>query len=944
MTLLAPPRPLRASLWTLAALVALAASADAQTVRLSVSDNDIAEGGSTPVTATLSQDATADVTVTIGLAASSTTESGDVTFDPGTTITIPTGSRTGTTTLRANQDADPDDETAVVEITAVSGGGASEDGQQQVTVTIRDDDKAVVDLLTSATAITEGGQATITARLSRTTTAATTVTFSVAGDSDAYSLNPLSVTIPTGQTDGTATLRAAEDNDTSNETLVVSIASVTGGSGATENGQQAVTITVTDNDNEPRVTLTASPTTIAEDGGTSTLTARLNRVADNPTTVSFATTGDTDAFTLSSPSVTIPTGQTTGVVTLTARDDSDFNNDAIRVDISGVTGSNALEDGTQFVTVTITDDDLAPVSITANPLALNEGQESTLTVSLPSGTTAEGPITVALAYEIEDNDDDDTDGADRSDFTAPNQIIIPAGQSSATATFRAVEDDIFEENAEVTVSISGVTGRGAEDGDQEVVILITSDDVRPTVTLSAAPRVIGARGGTSTLTATLTNPSDQDVVVSLAYFGSASRGANYTAPDQITVEAGDLTGTGLLESTSGGSGRQVLVDVTSVLNAAEDGEQQEFISFNSDLDRVTVSFADATATVDEAAGSYTIRLVLSEALAAPATVTVSRTGGAADDLGGFAQRSVQIPAGATTATMSVPVTDDALREGDETFSFTLSTNDSDRVRVASGTFELTVTDNDDATTAVVNEIDALVGAGANRFVELLSAGGGGATDDLALTFYRADSTVIRSVSLDGLTTGTDGLLLIDAGSFDVPDAFRGVAVVRGDGPLRGSLFDDDDDVIDAVFFDEQATADTRNQLDGTDLEVSEGSLQRQANGEFAFAAPPTPGAANAVGAPTPTQTGPTAQRVGNVFPNPSAGRATVAFSVATPQRVRVSVYDALGREVAVAFDGDARPGAEIAVAVGADSFAPGVYVVRVVGAAFAETRRLTVAR
>lgn len=77
-------------------------------------------------------------------------------------------------------------------------------------------------------------------------------------------------------------------------------------------------------------------------------------------------------------------------------------------------------------------------------------------------------------------------------------------------------------------------------------------------------------------------------------------------------------------------------------------------------------------------------------------------------------------------------------------------------------------------------------------------------------------------------------------------------------------------------------------------------------------------------------------------PNPAATRATLALTVDRPQGVRATVVDALGREVAVAFDGVVTDGAQLVVATA--SLTPGVYVVRVTGASFDLSRRLTVVR
>ena len=89
---------------------------------------------------------------------------------------------------------------------------------------------------------------------------------------------------------------------------------------------------------------------------------------------------------------------------------------------------------------------------------------------------------------------------------------------------------------------------------------------------------------------------------------------------------------------------------------------------------------------------------------------------------------------------------------------------------------------------------------------------------------------------------------------------------------------------------------------------------------------------------------PALDRVGVPFPNPTAGGAALDVAVAEVQHVRVAVYDALGRTVAVALDGEVRPGAPARVALGGAGLAPGAYVVRVDGATVREVRRLTVTR
>ncbi|WP_420455089.1 T9SS type A sorting domain-containing protein [Rubrivirga sp.] len=80
----------------------------------------------------------------------------------------------------------------------------------------------------------------------------------------------------------------------------------------------------------------------------------------------------------------------------------------------------------------------------------------------------------------------------------------------------------------------------------------------------------------------------------------------------------------------------------------------------------------------------------------------------------------------------------------------------------------------------------------------------------------------------------------------------------------------------------------------------------------------------------------------SAWPNPSGGAATVAVSLTSPQVVRVSVVDALGREVTALHDGPAADGQRWTVETA--GWAPGAYVVRVEGEGAVTSARLVVAR
>ncbi|MDX1419073.1 MAG: T9SS type A sorting domain-containing protein [Rubricoccaceae bacterium] len=81
--------------------------------------------------------------------------------------------------------------------------------------------------------------------------------------------------------------------------------------------------------------------------------------------------------------------------------------------------------------------------------------------------------------------------------------------------------------------------------------------------------------------------------------------------------------------------------------------------------------------------------------------------------------------------------------------------------------------------------------------------------------------------------------------------------------------------------------------------------------------------------------------VGGVYPNPFRGQTHIGFALEADADVRLTVYDVLGREVAVLVDGYREAGAHQAV-FDARGLAAGTYVYRLTAGAEATTGRLTV--
>ena len=207
----------------------------------------------------------------------------------------------------------------------------SNGGSSDRILRIAEDDPIPVTLKLTPSSIGEnGGVSTVTASQNRVSITATTVTVSamavnpaVPGDFRLSANKTLTITAGQTSSNGTVTLTANNNTaDTPNKTVRVS-GTATNSAGVT--GPSDVTLTIIDDDDPPTTTLDLMPTSIGENGGSTTVTARLNRTSSETTTVAVSATAVSPAvsgdFRLSSnKTLTITAGQTSssGTVTLTA--------------------------------------------------------------------------------------------------------------------------------------------------------------------------------------------------------------------------------------------------------------------------------------------------------------------------------------------------------------------------------------------------------------------------------------------------------------------------------------------------------------------------------------------------------------------------------------------------------------------------------------------------
>jgi uncharacterized protein YcfL len=255
---------------------------------------------------------------------------------------------------------------------------------------------------------------------------------------------------------------------------------------------------------DPIVSLTRSTASIAEAGGTVSIIATMDSTASATVTIAVGFSGDAATgsdYTLSTTSIEIASGQTSGSLTATAINDSVYEGDeAFTASIVSVTGSGASASSTASTSVvTIVDDEVAPVvNLSASTTSISEAAATAYVVARLANASYQN-VTVNFGFS-----GSATLNTDYSRTT--NSIVIASGSTSGSISITAIQDSLDEDNESILVGITSVTN-GSAGATSSLSVTITDDDATPTVTLSASATTISENAGTAYFLATLSAPS-----------------------------------------------------------------------------------------------------------------------------------------------------------------------------------------------------------------------------------------------------------------------------------------------------------------------------------------------------------------------------------------------------------------------------------------------------
>lgn len=458
----------------------------------------------------------------------------------------------------------------------------------------------------------------------------------------------------------------------------------------------SATITLTDDDNAP--TLSVADLTVSEavTGGKATITVQMTGASSQEVSVDYTTAPGTATAGTGGDYITTngtltwaaeTTGAKTFAVTINA-DDIDEPNETFTIILSGVENAT-LSDGE--ATITIADDNDAP-RITIGDVTVSEGGGQ---VTVPVTMTGRSSEEAWVDYSTSNGNGSSAATADLPDpdFNPTiGRLTWAAGTEGKQEIIVQInDDDIDEASPEFFVISLFDNAPSIVLQDPAGTIYITDNDDEPVLSLgSVTPSPVPEDAGTAQVPVTIVGRSSREVT---AYYrtqnGTAVAGEDYTAVVNSTLTWSPL-------DTTAKTIRLTILDdelyedtnetFTVSLTSADNGEVSSSssvatITIENDDPLPVISASISSGDVDEDSGEMTIEVSLDRASTQPITVnytTIADSAGAHPALVGtdFVSKTGALSWSARNNTpkiITINIVDDNIYEADETFLFRLHT-------------------------------------------------------------------------------------------------------------------------------------------------------------------------------------------------------------------------------------------------------------------------------
>jgi hypothetical protein len=451
--------------------------------------------------------------------------------------------------------------------------------------------------------------------------------------------------------------------------------------------------------------------------------------------------------------VTIPANQSSALVSLVATDDSAIELPETAIATVSASAAYIVDATASSGTITITDNDLPTVTVTALDDTLNEaGREPGLVLISRTGNLSQ-PLKVY--YGLSGRALHGTDYIE-----LPGEVTIPAGSASVPVVITPYDDVQGEIDESITFNLTVFDNAYSLGAPYSATLTIKDNSDKPLIAVSANSAAEPSTNGTFTFQSV--GALTSSVLVHYTLSGTATSGADFTAPSGTVTINGNGSNTATVTVT-------ILNDVlpenteTIVLNITPD---PAYVVYNDgkavmrpkDDDAVGIAVSTHSASLAEpssASSFYLSREGTTGALSV--NYTMSGTAGNGVDYQTLSGTATIVD-GATGVDVTVTPINDALPEGTETVTLTLAPGVGYAAEVASATLYLndddsaampsigfasatgTTSETPDTTTGEYRNIEVTLSPAATQpvSVEYMAGGGGSAFgDDVDWTFVDA---------------------------------------------------------------------------------------------------------------------------------------------------------------------------------------------------------------
>jgi len=578
------------------------------------------------------------------------------------------------------------DETFTVSLSNVTGATATD---SQATGTIGNDDVQPTIQISGATVV-EGnsGQKSVEVMLQTSDVSEQDVTFNVAtadGSAKAgqdYVALSGSGKISAGERIATVSMQVNGDTTPEiDEAFTVSLSNVIGATILQGTG----TVTITNDDGEPPVTISIADGTILEQypGSPGMAAVTLSKASATRVTFDIATANGTalagsDYVAKSQAGLSFAPGETLVWVSVSGLNDAiDEPNETFTLNLSNVSGAVVGDAQALF---TIQDDDEPPF-LSINDATFAEGNSGDHVE--PVLVTLSSPSLADVTFSVSTSDGTATAG---SDYVAVDSAAytIPAGNTSVMVLVTVSGDGTIEPNETLNLTLGNVAG--ANVGDGSAVATISDDDapVGPTLSIGNVAVTEGSAGTslatfTVTLSAAQTGPVNFDLATA---DGTATAGSDYVAKSNpgMRIPAGSSSKTFAVTingDTTQESFETFFVNLTNPVGATiAHGQAMGTIIDDDGAGTPTLSIADASVSEGNSGTKVlTFTVNLSPSASVPVTYNIATSNGTATSGSDYVASSLTgetIAAWTTSKTFAVTISGDTTTEANETFNVTLS--------------------------------------------------------------------------------------------------------------------------------------------------------------------------------------------------------------------------------------------------------------------------------